>query len=1210
MDSSFCNNLGEYGKVWIIDHKVGAVMLALGLLYFLMSLVIIYFIKIQEYYARSGNDDAVRAIIFPIFVNVLWANALVNIYVGIIALTFTFEPFRTGDVGATWSFSTMYALQHLGKQNIFCFIPCLIDQKSTSLLVFLLRFFPQYVVTEGVALLLMQKGLGVHAATVAFKWSAAWAVVTLGCQYVIFTNHADHSFAASMIWQSFLTIFYGCLWLLPQRNLFRRPAVIYYARTWFWFRLLCMLGSILFYIKSTHSAGSCLYVMGNLFPFAIFEPLLMYYTLLQDSKWWQGQDIFQGRRVKEAEEIRSPLQGIDINLKSAQSLAASMDRMGKLTSTATAALQSNSPKRTGTLGSHGPNGFAVAAAGDLSHSSGARLESDEQSSNIDHTHSVHGGGAVRLLNFAYISLDKTKQLGTGSFSRVYLGRYRRKPCAVKLIFTVDLTIEVIQRVAAEAQLLSLIRHPNVVDILGVSVLPPSVCILLELCSNGSLGDTLRNTTAMNAALCAFNPILENNNELTDNSTAVTALSMRGYVNGFNSFVSYNSISNAPYEGSNNSVRSESSNSNVSALMSVVSGATNGSTNTSHSHSLNLSAALSNSQPVVTAQQMAALSLTWTDRLYLAVGCARGLAALHTFSADLCHRDIKSFNFLLDSQLNAKISDLELGMAELLNYGKKKSRTVGGGSPSMGDKSDISDQEELKGNDILANWCPPEVIQGSPYTQASDVYGFALVLWEILVGRVPFSEVKRQDEIRRRVVAGHRPLIPGCFIIGENSSTYSKYIHLMQRGWDADPRKRPSASAMLNALEDMWLTSGSHLICTTDATHDDGYSRYHANATRTGSITVDDPYFLSTALAQSQGGGLSGSVGGFAYSGAESSGGDDGSTSAHTSDLSYSRGSYGWLQGSFGGPKSGVGIASAGGGTGAATVNALQGGGGRGTFSSAPPAATHQTFAHKVLQNLRAEDENASLHALEASGGCYVLTLPVAPHEVVWATHAWCQMSGCLLEDIIGRPLHTLPVFDSTSFVKLRSGSQRKGTLAAEFEAPRSRLGELFNAATSIFGNNTSLSAEATENANATSVFFKSISSRYLHRTKCCHAVINLLDFSCRTYNMMASQKQENTFSRRIAARLSMLTRPVDAGGRGGGGAGGGTGTGAKKKKVIGADASEVVVSPFSVYAFPVYQRSVATAPVPIPQTAAGKTPTKNKSGLFNIGSFSKPRYFL
>lgn len=308
-DTGFCNNLGEYHKVWLINHQVGAVMLALGLLYFLMSVVIIYFIKIQEYYARSGNDEAVRAIIFPIFVNVLWANALVNIYVGIIALTFTFEPFKTDNVGATWSFSTMYALQHLGKHPaLLLFVVGTVCQPF-DLSSFLLCAWQNLAVTEGVALLLMQKGLGVHAARVAFQRAGLWAIVTLGAQYLIFTNHADHSFYASMGWQSTLAIFYGCLWLIPQHRLFRRPAVIYYARTWFWFRLLCMTGSILFYFDSTHSAGSCLYVMGNLFPFAIFEPLLLYYTLLQDSKWWQGQDIFQGRRVKEAEEIRSPLQG-------------------------------------------------------------------------------------------------------------------------------------------------------------------------------------------------------------------------------------------------------------------------------------------------------------------------------------------------------------------------------------------------------------------------------------------------------------------------------------------------------------------------------------------------------------------------------------------------------------------------------------------------------------------------------------------------------------------------------------------------------------------------------------------------------------------------------------------------------------------------------------------------------------------------------------
>ena len=41
----------------------------------------------------------------------------------------------------------------------------------------------------------------------------------------------------------------------------------------------------------------------------------------------------------------------------------------------------------------------------------------------------------------------------------------------------------------------------------------------------------------------------------------------------------------------------------------------------------------------------ALPLTHADRMFLALGCAKGLQALHNYSPTLCHRDVKSFNFL-------------------------------------------------------------------------------------------------------------------------------------------------------------------------------------------------------------------------------------------------------------------------------------------------------------------------------------------------------------------------------------------------------------------------------------------------------------------------------------------------------------------------------------------------------------------------------------
>lgn len=43
---------------------------------------------------------------------------------------------------------------------------------------------------------------------------------------------------------------------------------------------------------------------------------------------------------------------------------------------------------------------------------------------------------------------------------------------IQLIYTMDITADTIKKVAAEASILSSIRHKNIVNILGVSVLPP------------------------------------------------------------------------------------------------------------------------------------------------------------------------------------------------------------------------------------------------------------------------------------------------------------------------------------------------------------------------------------------------------------------------------------------------------------------------------------------------------------------------------------------------------------------------------------------------------------------------------------------------------------------------------------------------------------------------------------------------------------------
>jgi len=107
---------------------------------------------------------------------------------------------------------------------------------------------------------------------------------------------------------------------------------------------------------------------------------------------------------------------------------------------------------------------------------------------------------------------------------------------------------------------------------------------------------------------------------------------------------------------------------------------------------------------------------------------------------MCHRDVKSFNFLVDYQLNAKIADLELGSTNVQELS----------AASNGVSKAVNSKIELQIEEMLANWVAPEVFRTRTYDQSADVYSLGLVLWEIVSGSLPF-EGFNQKEIRAMVM---------------------------------------------------------------------------------------------------------------------------------------------------------------------------------------------------------------------------------------------------------------------------------------------------------------------------------------------------------------------------------------------------------------------------------------------------------------------------
>src|SRR5436305_7346278 len=159
------------------------------------------------------------------------------------------------------------------------------------------------------------------------------------------------------------------------------------------------------------------------------------------------------------------------------------------------------------------------------------------------------------------------------------------------------------------------------------------------------------------------------------------------------------------------------------------------------------------------------NLTWNKKLQVLKNIALNLHTIH--SKEYVHKDLHSGNIL---QFGSYTKITDLGLAQLINNSKSSNcSSVCGVLP----------------------YIAPEVLVGEPYTSASDVYSFGIILVEVSTGKPPYGSVPHDEKLALAICNGLRPRIakgiPQC------------YIDLVNQCLDANPEKRPSGVDLWNKI---------------------------------------------------------------------------------------------------------------------------------------------------------------------------------------------------------------------------------------------------------------------------------------------------------------------------------------------------------------------------------------------------------------------------
>jgi len=165
------------------------------------------------------------------------------------------------------------------------------------------------------------------------------------------------------------------------------------------------------------------------------------------------------------------------------------------------------------------------------------------------------------------------------------------------------------------------------------------------------------------------------------------------------------------------------------------------------------------------------------KLRLVGEIALGLKYLHQQWPPIIHGDLRGANVLVDSKGHAVVADY--GLALIINSSEFTSIKTAG----------------------TCRWTAPEIMDPPinddvplpQFTLKSDIFSYAMTVFEIFAGEQPFNEKKSEGNVIFAILNGSRPVLP------ESIESKVDLVNLVRQSWSQNPDQRPTARKICRRL---------------------------------------------------------------------------------------------------------------------------------------------------------------------------------------------------------------------------------------------------------------------------------------------------------------------------------------------------------------------------------------------------------------------------